>query len=237
MISRWIVPVAALILGSGAAAGQSCQNPGQIRYHPGTPQHYAPENSRAQGFLIETDRTPRRPPDIRPECLPLPIRYNNPGALQTPRAGPWRGQVGRDSKGHAVFNNLEDGVAAWLTWVQRRMAEGRNIPFKLMSMYAPPNDCIGSVAKLANGQCPPRFPLNDTDGYARRVAAAFGIGPHERIQLNGATCMGRVGLQTFYAEVMRVELGRAFCNTHCGIERMVFSRAADRVFGPVSGCS
>ncbi|WP_324133569.1 LexA family protein [Bosea sp. (in: a-proteobacteria)] len=54
---------------------------------------------------------------------------------------------------------------------------------------------------------------------------------------DGRPCMGRDGLQTFYSEVMRVELGRAFCNTHCGIERIVFLRSADRVFGPLSGCS
>lgn len=218
------------------AQAKQCYNPGKIRYHKGVPGFFAPESKRALGFYVEADSLPKRPPDLRPECLPLPIRYNNPGALQTPRAGPWSGQTGRDAKGHAVFQNLEDGVAAWLLWVKRRAAAGTNTAYKLMSMYAPPNDCIGSVDKLSNGQCPRRFPLNDTIGYANRVSLSFGVGPNDRLTLSGETCAARKGLKTFFTEVMKVELGNAFCNGVCKVDDAVFDAAANQVFGVNLNC-
>jgi hypothetical protein len=220
------------------AIAQNCANPGGVRYHPGAPAIFAPDATRALGFLIEVDTpTPRRPPDLRPQCLPLPIRYNNPGALKTPQAGPWPGQVGKDTRGHAVFTHLEDGVAAWLTWLKRRIDNGTNTPFKLMSMYAPPDDCIGSVDKLPNGQCPPGFPLNDTAGYARRVANVFGIGIHDKIALTPPSCKNRQGMKAFFGEVMQVELGARFCHRKCGMQGDMFDKAADRVWGPVPHCS
>ncbi len=226
-----------IIFSATSAFAQHCKNPGNIRYHPSNPQFYAPIKTRALGFLIEVDSNPRRPPDLKPECLPLGIRYNNPGALKTPNAGPWDRQIGKDTKGHAIFPRVEDGVVAWLTWVQRRAKSGVNTPSELMSMYAPPDDCVGSVAKLPNGRCPPGFSLNDTRRYAKRVAAALGVGPNDTLSLTGANCSGRRRLKAFFSEIMVLELGRAFCNKRCGIQGRLFNRAADKVFGSVPGCT
>ena len=209
-----------IIFSATSAFAQHCRNPGNIRYHPSNPQFYAPIKTRALGFLIEVDSNPRRPPDLKPECPPLGIRYNNPGALKTPNAGPWDRQIGMDRKGHAIFPMVEDGVVAWLTWVQRRAKSGVNTPFELMSMYAPPD-----------------VPRNDTRRYARRVAAALGVGPNDTVSLTGANCSGRRGLKAFFSEIMVLELGRAFCNKRCGVRRALFNRAADKVFGSIPGCT
>lgn len=213
-----------------------CQNPGAVRYI-GTATLYAPDATRTDGLIIGLPTRPRGVPDRRPECLPLPVRFNNPGALQTPKAGPWQGQIGKDKKGHAVFKSIEAGVGAWLTWVQRRAAEGRNTPFKLMSMYAPPDDCIGSVDKLPNGKCPPGFPLNDTAGYAKKIAQAFGVGITSPLELSLKTCKQRAGLRKFLQEVVTIENGSNFCASKCEIDMGVFESAANAVSASSLTCN
>ena len=206
----------------------ACKNPGAVRYIR-TATLYAPDETRTDGLKIGLPTKMRDVPDRRPECLPLPVRFNNPGALQTPKAGPWEGQIGKDKKGHAIFKSIEAGVGAWLTWVQRRAAEGRNTPFKLMSMYAPPDDCVGSVDKLPNGKCPPGFPLNDTAGYAKKIAQAFGVGTNSSVELSVKTCEQRAALKVFLQEVVTMENGKNFCASRCEIDPLVFERAANAV--------
>ena len=65
----------------------------------------------------------------------------------------------------------------------------------------PPDDCIGSVDKLPNGQCPAKYPLNDTLGYAHRVAAAVGALPKDDIELDGTKATGRRILRVLLREI------------------------------------
>lgn len=209
---------------SAYAAG--CGNPGGQVFHP-TPPIAAPDTTRTVGFTIGGPLRSRPVPDPRPECLPLALRLNNPGALKTPRAGPWAGQIDKDSKGHAVFATVEDGVSAWLTWMRRRIAGGTDTPFRIMSMYAPPDDCIGSQPKLPNGQCPPRYPLNPTAEYAKLVAEAAGVGINERITLRGGAADGAL-LRAMLRTIIQFEIGRRFCDGGCDVTDATFEAAIAR---------
>lgn len=224
-----------LVAGDAASAQDRCQNPGGQTFNR-APVFKAPDRTRGRGALLNIQGELRPLPDARASCLPLSLRLNNPGALQTPRAGPWQGQIGRDTKGHAVFATLADGIAAWTTWLRRRTASNPRITsFQMMSIYAPPNDCLGSVAKLPNGQCPPGFPLNPTLEYATRVAAAVGKGPNDPLVLDPTDCRDRRNsLFAVFREIMTFEAGRGFCgNGLCSVEREIFEAAVDRVAGPI----
>lgn len=227
----------AVVLGTGAVVGTvatsqpACSNSGAIRYIPKA-TFFAPDATRARGILVTSGLGRTAVADVRPECLPLPIRLNNPGALKTPIAGPWAGQVGKDGKGHAIFDSVGSGIAAWTLWVQRRMHEGRNTSFKLMSMYAPPDDCVGSVKKVKKGSgesvCPPGFPLNPTRQYADRVAMAAHKGSDDVLFSSPPTCKSnRDALFAMLEAVMRFENG-AFCGKNgCSVDRHLFETVLD----------
>ncbi len=214
-----------------------CQNPGGLQYtKTWTPAFSAPDATRAEGLFVEVDKNPHPVVDVRAACLPLAARYNNPGAVKTRASGYWPGQTKKDGKGHAVFSRLPDGVTTWMTWIQARHAEGKNTAFALMSIYAPPDDCIGSVDKLPNGQCPPGYPLNPTAAYAARVAAVAGVGPDDPLDLDGRSCSGRAFLRAFFEEVMIFEMGRAFCHDRCAVAPSLIDVASDAVWGKAPQC-
>ncbi|MDP9038023.1 MAG: hypothetical protein M3O02_01960, partial [Acidobacteriota bacterium] len=87
------------------------------------------------------------------------------------------GQISRDPHGHAVFDTIESGIGEVLNWLERRRKEGNDTALLMISRYAPPDDCLGSVEKIHNSttgklECPRKNPLNPTREYAARVAAA-----------------------------------------------------------------
>jgi hypothetical protein len=214
-----------------AHAQQKCANPAGKKYISKA-QYYAPDATRAQGILVSFGAVRVPVPDRRPECLPLPVRLNNPGALKTPNAGPWNGQIAKDLKGHAVFRTTGAGVAAWTLWMERRVQDGRNTAFKLMSMYAPPDDCIGSVKKIKNAQgqwvCPPGYPLNPTREYADRVAAAVNKKADDILFTSRPSCpQNRDAAFAMLEAIMKFENG-AFCGKNgCSVERTLFEAAMD----------
>ena len=125
----------------------TCDNSGRIVYNK-APTFKAPDETRAVGVLLNKGTTLVPVIDRRAECLPLSVRYNNPGAIQTRQVGPWEGQIAKDSKGHAVFATLQGGIASFIQWMLPRVSGGKRSAFGIMSLYAPPNDCIGTVKKL-----------------------------------------------------------------------------------------
>src|SRR5687768_9948376 len=172
-----------------------CKNPVPKPYIRKAPL-CAPDGSRGRGIRIRD--TAVAIPDLRCECLPIAIRYNNPGVLKTRKAGYWRGQIGKDSKGHAIFESVDAGIAAWATWISIR-ADRRppHTAFSLMSLYAPPDDCVGSVGKPPD--CP--FGTNPTLEYAIRVARAVNKGPQDPLNLDGRDCAnGRPSLYSLFTE-------------------------------------
>ena len=82
---------------SSATFGQTCQNPNRKTYKE-NPQFCAPDGTRGVGISIRGGGgRPADVTDVRCKCLPIALRYNNPGVLKTPRGG-WKGQS-RDARG------------------------------------------------------------------------------------------------------------------------------------------
>lgn len=219
------------------ALGQEivCQNPKKQPYIK-KPPFCAPEGTRGSGITIEVRGQRTSIPDLRCPCLPIALRYNNPGVLKTPQGG-WRGQLRdsnghpvKDGKGHALFPTVEAGIAAWGEWIKRRIERDRlNTAFQIMSLYAPPDDCVGSIGKPPN--CP--YGVNPTLEYATRVARAVNKGPKDPLNLNGTTMEGRNALFSVFTEIANFEIGRDFCNGRCEVGRDIFEKAMDPIWGKV----
>lgn len=219
-------PSGPIVGGSAIVCGNAVAKP----FHA-APVFFAPDETRARGILVNIDGGAGEPiRDRRAPCLPLPLRLNNPGAQKSVDAP---GQTGSDAKGHATFATNEDGIAEIVRWVERRQREGKGSAFAMMSRYAPPDDCIGSVDKLPSGECPPGFPLNPTHEYAQRIAAALGKGPMDDLGLGLHKCADeRRAIRIFVEEIMTFESGAAFCEGRCGISDAVFDAAVMQAWGP-----
>lgn len=88
----------------------------------------------------------------------------------------WRGQVGNDSRGHAIFPKPEWGIRAgivllrtyWFTHNLRTIAQ-------ILSRWAPVTDTIGSL---------PGAPKNSPREYSEFVSKRMGgISPNEKLKL------------------------------------------------------
>lgn len=105
------------------------------------------------------------------------IRFNNYWCIKS--VG-WNGEVGHDSRGHAKFSDPVYSARAaakqMKTWWYR---DERRSAFEIMSAYAPPDDCVGSIGKPPD--CP--YGINPTADYATRIADAVGKGPRENLNL------------------------------------------------------
>lgn len=216
--------IAAFCLGlapGNAAYAIECKNPNAKVYNA-NPKYFAPEGTIGKGLKIAINGELAKVPDIRPACLPIAVRYNNYGVLKTPSAGPWAGQFAKDSKGHAVFKTVDDGVRAWVTWIRKR-TETPKSAFEIMSIYAPPDDCVGSVGT------PPKCPygINPTKKYAERVSGALKLGIHDKLDLDASTCPGRMALYAVFKEVATFEIGKDFCAGLCEIDWEMFRDALD----------
>ena len=213
----------------------SCKNPNGKTYNK-NPVFCAPDGTRGIGVSLVVNDETITIPDVRCSCLPIALRYNNPGVLKTPRDG-WKTQLrdnaGKpvaDSKGHALFGSVEDGIAAWGEWMKRRIEKDRlSTAFQIMSLYAPPDDCVGSIGK------PPdcRFGVNPTLKYAEQVASAVNKGPEEELNLDGADADGRAVLYAIFSAIATFEIGADFCGSRCEISLSVFDKAMDSVWGAV----
>lgn len=83
----------------------------------------------------------------------------------------WAGSVGRDNDRHTAF--LDGNMAARAAVRNFRTAylkHGRKTAFQIMSVYAPPDDCVGSKAGTRkDGSCV--WGKNPTEKYAISVAS------------------------------------------------------------------
>lgn len=227
MIAWLTVPV------SGQTGG--CKNPNQKTYNK-NPIFCGPDGTRGVGIKLVVDDEAVPIPDLRCACLPIALRYNNPGVLKTPPGG-WKTQLrdraGKpvaDAKGHALFGSVEDGIAAWGEWIKLRIEKDQlHTAFQIMSLYAPADDCVGSVGKPPN--CP--YGVNPTLEYAERVASAVNKGPDEELNLDGARADGRDALYAVFSAIATFEIGADFCRSRCEVSRKVFDKAMDSVWGTV----
>ena len=203
-----------------------------------SPKFFAPDGSRGEGVSIWINGQLKPIPDTRAGCLPIPLRYNNIGAIKTPKRAPWTGQIGKDDKSHAIFGSVEQGITAWGLWMKNRQKTGvKNSAFSIMSLYAPPDDCVGSIGIFPD--CP--FGINPTEEYAARVAAAVKKQPNDPLNLDATDCKeGRDVLYALLQEIASFEIGGNFCGkenkkskTFCSINREIFDKAMDTAYSPV----
>ncbi len=217
-------------LQSDIANALSCENFGKITYNP-APEFYSPDDQRTVGLLVSVDSGTSVPPaDIRPGCLPISFRYNNPGAVKTRSSGFWDGQIAKDKKGHAVFDSVQSGVSAWVL-LMRDFTENRNLntAFKIMNIYAPATGCVGDVGTPPN-DCD--HGLNPTEEYARKVANAVGRGPHDKLDLNPESNPNAAPLiEALFTEIATFEAGANFCNKECSANNEIFKNALAVVWG------
>lgn len=216
-----------LFSSSANAMDKVCDTPSGKIYNS-NPKFSAPDEERGKGIYVQQDGKLEPLRETRAKCLPLPIRYNNFGALKTRSRGPWAGQIDKDSKGHAIFTTAKDGIGAWVEFI-----DGLKKPqtaFTLMSRYAPPNDCVGSVGVWPD--CP--YGPNPTEEYARKVARAVALGPHDRLKIDPSHCMGRIALETLLNEIVTFENGAGFCGGRCEVDPDIFNSALDEKYGDVN---
>ena len=225
--------LSAVVAMSGSGQTSDCRNPNQKTYNK-NPIFCAPDGTRGVGIYLVVDDDATAIPDVRCSCLPIALRYNNPGVLKTPPGG-WKTQLRNnasqpvaDAKGHALFGSVEDGIAAWGEWMKLRIEKDQlSTAFQIMSLYAPPDDCVGSIGRPPN--CP--YGVNPTREYAERVASAVNKGANEELNLNGADADGRDALYAIFSAIATFEIGADFCRSKCKISRRSFDKAMNSVWG------
>lgn len=230
-----------IFFASAHAAGAPCANPVSTPYN-NSPQFFSPDGTRGIGIQIWIKGVLSPIPDVRASCLPIALRYNNPGVLKTPSKAPWPNQRTKDSKGHAVFSTVEAGITAWGLWMKKKTESGKpQTAMAIMSIYAPEDDCVGSVGKFPD--C--RYGPNPTKEYATRVAASVNKQPNDVLNLDGTDCKeGRNALYALFQQISSFEIGGDFCGREnkntlalCQIDRNMFDRAMDKAYGSDGKCA
>lgn len=238
MKSTILIALVLIVVGFSANASD-CKNLVKDPYIK-SPSVYGPQNTLGKGIRIWMGGKLVDIPDTRPKCLPIPLRYNNPGAMKTRKSGYWPGQINKDSKGHAVFSTLGDGVVALGEWFKTKHNSGKKYSaYDIMEIYAPSKGCVGDIG-IPPTNC--KYGLNPTEKYADRVAKSVGKTYREPLNLNGSDCKeGREAMYALITEIATFEIGANFCGKEnknslasCSIDRNLFDESMDKVFGPVN---
>lgn len=144
----------------------------------------------------------------------LGVRYYNFGCVKTPSFGFWKGQKDKDARGHAIFEEPVWGIRAFIKVCMKQIViNKKNTPFKFMSIYAPPSDCVGSI-RNADGTC--MYGYNPTELYAQKVATSLGIGINDTIPLldeNGKPKAQIISI--LFSAIATMELGKPICQDGC----------------------
>lgn len=90
------------------------------------------------------------------------FRNNNPGNLKY--GTPWKGVIGQDPEGYAIFDTMVNGVRALGKDLQAKINRGLNTIDSIMRVYAPASE-------------------NPTENYIAKVEDWTGIGRFERLSV------------------------------------------------------
>lgn len=100
------------------------------------------------------------------------IRNNN--YLNVKGSG-WKGQVGQDSRGHAIFSSPELGIRAGIVLLRTYwFRHGLRTIASILSRWAPVTDTVGSL---------PGAPKNSPAEYSRFVAKRVRVSPNDGLSL------------------------------------------------------
>jgi hypothetical protein len=107
----------------------------------------------------------------------LCIRHRNYWCLKS--AG-WRGEKGKDDRGHAQFDDPLFGARAFarLMYTYRYLHHLKTVN-EIIARFAPADDCRGSIGKPPH--CP--YGVNPVQDYADHIAEALGIKVTDEIAL------------------------------------------------------
>ncbi|HRD82923.1 MAG TPA: hypothetical protein PLL53_19360 [Saprospiraceae bacterium] len=139
---------------------------------------------------------------------PLGIRFFNFGCIKTKKSGFWLGQIDKDSKGHAIFKEPIYGIRAMVMLNAEIIEErNKNTLLKFFNVYAPSTDCVGSLTKDKDGNCPKGY--NKPDLYAKKVGDAIGLGINDKLLIRDKEGNLDVKLMTLIMnEVAQFETGK-----------------------------
>ena len=152
---------------------------------------------------------------------PLGIRHFNFGCIKTKKSGFWLGQIDKDKFGHAIFEKPIYGIRAMVVLnIEIIEQRGHNTLLKFFSVYAPSNDCVGSI-KDKQGNC--LYGYNKPEKYASKVAEIVGLGINEEINLRNER--GELNVQLLsilLSEVAKFETGK-----NCKLEEEIIKKAIE----------
>ena len=128
----------------------------------------------------------------------------------------WKGQIGQDTRGHAIFSSSEWGIRAGIIllrtyWFKHRL---RTIA-AILSRWAPSTDTIGSI---------PGAPANSPKEYSEFVADRVGIKPTQQLSLfcdDGRLCNVRQ-LKDLFEAMAAYEIGKGFDTPDEEFEKALF---------------
>lgn len=84
------------------------------------------------------------------------IRQNNYWCVKTPKGDTWRGQVGSDLSGHAIFADPVYSARAFARLMRNYRFKHEIITARQLAMrYAPPSDCVGTLSYCPRVQATP----------------------------------------------------------------------------------
>lgn len=101
------------------------------------------------------------------------IRQNNYWCVKTPKGDTWRGQVGSDKSGHAIFADPVYSARAFARLMRNYRFKHEIITARELAMrYAPPSDCIGTLSYCPRSSSTP-IPQSWTRGSMDGKTVAY----------------------------------------------------------------
>lgn len=115
-------------------------------------------------------------------------RNNNPGNIRNNSKYKWQGQIGVDSAGYIIFDNVINGIRAIAKDLLSKNTRGLDSVFGIISVYAPPSEndtsaYIATVSKALNVSAFDSLDLTDFDTLYLFVLAII---KHENGRINYA---------------------------------------------------
>lgn len=116
---------------------------------------------------------------------PRGLRNNNPGNIQA--TDPWKGMIGSDERGFAMFQDISWGLRALAIDLSTKIRKGYNTVSTIIYRYAPPSE-------------------NNTDNYINLVCQYTGYDQDQILSSNETT------IARLIRAIMNVELGNSYSN-------------------------
>ena len=128
----------------------------------------------------------------------------------------WKGQIGSDSRGHAIFSASEYGIRAGIVLLRTYwFSHGLRTIAGILSRWAPASDTVGSL---------PGAPQNSPKAYSEFVARRMGVAPTAKLNLFKAdrTLADVKQLKALFEAMAAYEIGGGFDTPDQEFERALY---------------